>query len=175
MNCFTKSGSGFFFRDFNFWYWVKIKNSEEKTSEKDFRGFRVFDLAGSICLFMPGETKPRFYIYPCVHYYVSKDHLFIIFLSCNRSQLNYIAEWWEKAAFIFLYFFIFSVVTEGKHYKNLENKENQIVIKIFHRRFLHQSVETQTGRQTEISKLNVNWTLTVLLLSMKTFNTFQNV
>ena len=146
MNCFTKSGSGFFFRVFDFWYGVKIKTSEEKTSEKDFRGFRVFDLAGSIYLFMPGETKPRSYIYPCVHYYVSKDRLFIILLSRNRSQLHYIAELWEKAAFTFCIFSFF--LWQLRHYMNLKNKENQIVIKPFHRRFWHQNVETQIGRQT---------------------------
>ena len=59
-------------------------------SEKDFRGFRVFDLAGTIYLTMPSATRPRFYIYPCIHYFVSKDRLFIILPSRNGNQ--FIAE-----------------------------------------------------------------------------------
>ena len=35
----------FFFRVFDFEYWIKIEKSEEKKSEINFRGFRVFDLA----------------------------------------------------------------------------------------------------------------------------------
>ena len=34
-----------FFRVFDFEYWIKIEKSEEKKSEINFRGFRVFDLA----------------------------------------------------------------------------------------------------------------------------------
>ena len=44
----------FLFPSFRFPSTAKIKNSDLKISEKIFRGFRVFELAGYTCMFMFG-------------------------------------------------------------------------------------------------------------------------
>ena len=41
----TRNPRKFFFRVFDFEYWTKIEKSERKKSERNFRRFRVFDLA----------------------------------------------------------------------------------------------------------------------------------
>ena len=48
----TSETTEFFDRVFDFEYWVKITKSEEKKSEKNFRGFRVFDPTTVLHIFL---------------------------------------------------------------------------------------------------------------------------